>query len=167
MAWSNPAIPTTGTPITSAWGVAVATDLGIIGTAWSAYTPTVSGFTAVTTAVTGAFMQFGKITLWRATVVLSVVATLGTSTITVSLPTTASSAISTAAGTQGIIGDCRYRTNAGITFLGEVALNTTTTAVLRVPAGTTSSNIATWTGAVPSGQVNGDAWSMSGWYESA
>lgn len=166
MAWANPPIPTTGTPITSGWGVQVATDLGIIGTAWTSYSPTVAGFTSATTTVTGYFQQFGKNVLWRASVQLTGILTLGSSTITVSLPATASSNISTA-NPQGIIGVCRYRTNAGILFLGEVALNNTTTAICRVPAATTSSNLVTWTGAAPASQAVGDTWTISGWYESA
>lgn len=164
MAWANPASPSTGTGITATWGGQVAGDLTIIGAAWTAYTPTVTGFTSVVTTPVGYYIQMGKTCLVRVSVTIGAVTTLGSTAIAVSLPQTASATQGTNRFVCGI-----FRTNAGVYVPCGVSIinNATTFAVYTQIPAAANPNMSGWTGAAPAGQVAGDIWSWNFSYETA
>lgn len=132
---------------------------------FSTYVPVVAGFTTVTTTVSGRYLQIQKLVAFEVQVQLSAVTTLGSSTITVTLPVAATASLPT----QNQSGTAQFRTNAGV-FTGGVitigASGTTFTVLIAVPAAA-NPNLSRWTGAAPAGQVVGDIWSFSGTYEAA
>jgi hypothetical protein len=135
--------------------------------AWTTYTPTITGYTTATTTVYGAYVQVGKLVLFRAGFKLATVTTLGTSAITMSLPVTAAYVFG---GGFNIVGEGWWRTNAGV-FVPAYAYATTSSATsvsIRM-ATPTSTNPALlgMTGAFPTGQVVGDSLQVTGWYEAA
>lgn len=164
MAWANPASPSTGTGITATWGGQVAGDLTIIGAAWTAYTPVVTGFTSVVTTPVGYYIQMGKTCHVRVSVTIGAVTTLGSTAITVSLPLQASATQGVNRFICGI-----YHPNAGQYVPCGVSIGNSSTGFIvysQIPSAA-STNMSGWTGAAPAGQVAGDIWSWNFSYETA
>jgi len=133
--------------------------------AWASYTPTVSGFTSVVTTTAGYWQQAGQIVFARVEVTLGTVTTLGSSTITVTLPVTAQTS---GAVTLGVtpIGTGLFDPAAANPYVAIPQLATSTTFRALV-MNASPPNMSTWTGAIPSGQANGDKWSFTLAYEAA
>lgn len=133
--------------------------------AWNSWTPTITGYTTVTLTATGSYIQVGKTVIARGAYTLNTVTTLGTATIAISLPVTASSTNMNAGITM--IGQCQYRTNAGQFVTGYTAYASTTTANMFMPAnGAASVNLNRWAGNIGA-QVAGDYFSWTFVYEAA
>ena len=173
----NLTLPTPGTS-SGAWGTIINqafTDLNngkadianvvpSIAAPWTAYTPTVTGFTSVVTTPVGYYVQIGKTCHVRVSVTIGAVTTLGSTGIGVSLPLQASSTQGTNRFVCGI-----YRANAGQYVPCGVAIgnNNTTFAVYTQTPNAATTNMSGWSGAAPTGQVAGDFWSWNFTYETA
>jgi hypothetical protein len=165
MAWTNPPSVTTLTGITATWGQNVAADLTLMGSAWTAYTPTVTGFTTVTLTTSGRYLLPGKNCVGTAQIALSAVTTLGTSTITISLPANISAS---ATSNYHVLGTTMYRTNAGLIVAGVLTAAAAggNTAYIRTAVPSAANpNLVAWAGNNPAGQVVGDAWYIAFDYE--
>jgi hypothetical protein len=133
--------------------------------AWASYTPTVSGFTSVVTTTAGYWQQAGQIVFARVEITLGTVTTLGSSTITVSLPVTAQTTGAITLNSTPI-GSGIFDANAANPTMAIPQLSSSTTFRSLVGAGTYPA-MSTWTGAAPSGQANGDKWFFTLAYEAA
>lgn len=129
--------------------------------AWTSYTPTLGGLTSSYSA-SGAYSQIGKLVYFRASVQLTATAA-GSGSVTVSLPVTA--APLTAATLMGTAQYTTAATPAAIYF-GGMAYNSTTTFIVRMPTTIGDTN-AGWTVTKPTGQVSGDKWMFTSFYEAA
>lgn len=132
---------------------------------WDTYTPTVSGFTNVAVTATGYYLRPNQSTvLVRVKVTVDTVTTLGSSTITISLPVNAK----TTGMTTGfsVLGPAVRDPNASNPVMGVATYNATGTfSVLWNSA--TAPQMSRWTGAAPSGQVAGDDYYFNLTYEAA
>lgn len=133
--------------------------------AWTAYTPTVSGFTSVVVTAAGAYEQVGKRVTVRVLITIGTVTTLGTAVITFTLPVTAQTGSAYQAAFTPI-GSGIYRTNAGTPVSCTPTLASSTTARTMINS-STAPNMSSWTGAAPTGQVAGDTWQYVLTYEAA
>jgi len=137
---------------------------GGIAAPWTAYTPSVTGFTSVVTTATGYYVQIGKTCHVRVSVTIGAVTTLGTTIITVSLPLIASATQGTNRFICGV-----YRANVGYYMPCAVAIGNSAPvfAVYTQVPGAASPNMSGWYGNAPAGQVAGDIWSWNFTYEIA
>ena len=96
MSWSIPSDVVPNTAIAAATTNAILADLRVIGGAWTSYTPTVAaGGTAITLgngSLDAAYKMIGdKTCVFRVTLVVGSSTSLGTGTVTVTLPVSAKS----------------------------------------------------------------------------
>lgn len=172
MAWTTPLTWNTGRTVTATdMNLYVSDNLSYLYTAytttaaWTAYTPSATGFTAVTyTSQVGAYTQTGSTVTGRAYMAFSAL-TPGTSVVTFNLPVAAA----TATGGM-LIGTSRFRSNAGTNSSGAVmsaAAGGTVATVLTHSPGGANTTLLNWTGAVPAGQVAGDSWWFTFTYQAA
>lgn len=132
---------------------------------WVAYTPTVSGFTSVVTTPTGYYQYVNRSTVAaRVKIVIGTVTTLGSATITVTLPVNCKTTGYTAGITP--IGSGIFDGNATNPYIALPTYNATGTFTVLVGSAT-APNTGRWTGANPSGQVAGDIWEFNLLYEAA
>lgn len=133
---------------------------------WASYTPTVSGFTSVVTTATGYYQYVNQSTVVaRITVDIGTVTTLGSSTITVTLPVNAKTTGMTVG--VSILGQAVFDPNGATTpALGTVTYNSSGAFQVLLP-NATAPRASTWTGAVPASQVAGDKWTFMLTYEAA
>jgi hypothetical protein len=133
--------------------------------AWASYTPTVSGFTSVVTTTAGYWQQAGQIVFARVEITLGTVTTLGSSTITVSLPVTAQTTGAISLNSTPIGSGIFDAIGANPTMaIPQISSSTTFRSLVGVG---TYPSMSTWTGAAPSGQANGDKWYFTLAYEAA
>lgn len=165
MPFAIPTTPAVGDQITAAQAAVVATDLGIIGAAWTPYTPVVTGYTSVTTTVSGAYIVIGKTCYFRAQYALATVTTLGVATILVSLPFTAAASYTS----KSTVGPLSYWTTTATVTGGVVVLapSATVLTMYTPPPGAATPNMGLISGSQPSGQIAGVTVAMSGCYEIA
>lgn len=132
---------------------------------WASYTPTVSGFTTVSLTATGYYQYLNQSTVVaRIKVTLNSVTTLGSSTITVSLPVNAKTTGMTVGATP--LGTAMFDGNSTSPYLGVATYNATGSFSVLISTAT-APNTARWTGAAPSGQVANDEWYFHLIYEVA
>jgi len=133
---------------------------------WASYTPTVSGFTSVVTTATGYYQYVNRSTVVaRITIDIGTVTTLGSSTITVTLPVNAKTTGMTAGAS--ILGQAVYDpTGAPTPALGVATYNATGTFTVLLN-NATAPRTSTWTGAAPASQASGDKWTFLLTYEAA
>ena len=163
---TSPAALAVGDSLTATYANANIRDLNSAFGVWNSYTPTITGYTTVTTSVNAAYMRVGKMVLFRGWWNLVTVTTLGSSVINISLPVQAASTIDPFALTAPL-GTLTWRSNVGSYMRGAVRVSpsaTTASFLLQLPAGA-SQNLLAMTGAQPTGQVAGDQMWFSIWYE--
>lgn len=144
--------------------LALSTEADIYNTAWTSYTPTVTGTTAPT--VVGRYCQSRGIIAWSVDITLTAAVTGG---ITVTLPVSARAIPNGVARPLGVaearnVGAGWYMQGVAHT-LGTGAAVTTATVML--PASSTSSLLAGTTATVPWTWASGHTISISGTYEMA
>lgn len=132
-----------------------ADDLNSLAGAWNSYTPTLVGVT--TSSVTGRYLQFGKLVVWRAEATVSAAPT---GAVSVSLPAAASS---TANGS--VMGHARLALAAG-TYDGAYIYNTSTTVLVRYWAPSTGL-LADLSSSLPAAWASGHTIGLNGIYEAA
>lgn len=153
MAWTSPRTWVSGeVPPATTWNTHIRDNLKAIGDPWTAYTPTLTGFTASTNA--GKYVLAGKL---AHIVVRCVLNAAPTGTMTVGLPTPA---LSTTGGYTGLVtaGDA-----GTANYVGAVVLNNTTS-VLFIPA---PSSGGVFNATTPFTWVSGDTLNFSFTYEAA
>lgn len=95
MAWTIPNIFTSGTALPAAELNKVRDSLKAVGDPWTAYTPVWTASTTNPTlgngTLTGAYMQAGKLVIWRLKLTFGSTTTVGSGTWSFTLPATAAS----------------------------------------------------------------------------
>lgn len=127
MAWTTPRTWSTGELVTAAvLNTHVRDNLNAIGNPWTAYTPS---WTAATTnpslgngTATGAYIQAGKLVVFRARIVMGSTTTYGSGQYSISLPTTAASGMFQIILAEALVSGSAYRVTGRVTSGGSSAL---------------------------------------------
>lgn len=168
MAWTNPRTWADAETVTAAiMNLHVRDNLNYLYDPgdWTAYTPTVTGFTSVVTTPTGYYQYVNRSTVAaRVKIVIGTVTTLGSATITVSLPVNCKTTGYTANVTP--IGSGVFDGNATVPYMALPTFAATGSFNVLVNAAT-APQTSRWTGAAPAGQVAGDVWEFNLLYEAA
>ena len=146
----------------------IGTDGLITGTgtslgAWTAYTPSVGGFTLGNGTVSGFYCQIGKIVFFRARFVFGSTSEAATSNITIELPFTAKTAGANTIG--GTFTGHLHDASAATPYISGAYLGTATTATIRRIS--TDGALQTMSPTSPFTWTNGDTASVAGAYEIA
>jgi hypothetical protein len=131
--------------------------------AWTAYTPTLGGFTLGNGTITGFYCQIGKVVFFRARLLFGSTTTAASSNIAFSLPVEAKTGtVSTLGGTfTGGVWDA----SASTPYMTGAYLSATDTAVLRIIGA--SGALSLFTTTTPFTWTTSDAAFISGAYEAA
>lgn len=133
---------------------------------WASYTPTVAGYTSVTYTATGYYQLVNQSTVVaRVNVTLNTVTTLGSSTITITLPVNAKTT-GMVAGVS-VLGQAVYDPDGATTPALGVCTYNATGAFQVLLNNATAPRASTLTGAAPSGQAANDRFSFLLTYEAA
>lgn len=157
-AWTTtPTTATAGASITAALWNSDVRDFGNAFGAWTSYTPTLGVFTAGNGTATGAYMQVGKLVVFRAKFVLGSTSAAASGAPTLTLPVTATGDIVTLEG--------QFYDSSGTAWYGAGTIFTSTAVALAVRG--TNDVYANCSTTSPFTWATGDSLRVGGVYEAA
>lgn len=141
---------------------AVRDPLTALGSAFASYTPILTGFTPGNGTVAGAYTQFGKLVIFKASFTFGSASAAASAVPTFTIPVPASTAFSYI----GLIGGRAIFTDAGSTsYAATAALISSTTVGCYIQG--TNGSFGQPTTTTPFTWTTSDIISVSGWYEAA
>ena len=161
---SGPTDPVVGNKVsTTAFGVPSADAIQALASAWTSYTPTITGFTQGNGTVTGAYTQVGKMVFFRATFTFGTTSAAATSGCIFSLPVTAIAGMAGSSFTAGLSGGVVDTGSAAYT--AHCRWDSTSTAGLYLLS--TNGQRANFTTTSPFTWTTSDVLNIAGFYEAA